>query len=167
MALAFCVAAGANVFVTSSDDNKIISAVRLGARGGVNYREEKWGANVQRVAGGVLFDVVVDGAGGEGFKTFTQLLRLGGIIVSYGMTVKPKVEYTMAAVLRNIELKGSTMGSRLEFKEMLAFVSRHKLRPVVSQVWQGLESTEKAFEVLKQGSQFGKLVVQLKSSAKL
>lgn len=109
MALSFCVALGANVYVTSSDDNKIINAVRLGARGGVNYKEEKWGANLQRAAGGDPFDVVIDGAGGDGLKTFTQILRLGGIIVSYGMTVKPKVDFTMAAVLRNIELKGSTM----------------------------------------------------------
>jgi threonine dehydrogenase-like Zn-dependent dehydrogenase len=56
-----------------------------------------------------MFDVVIDGAGGDGVKTFTKILRLGGIIVSYGMTVKPQVDYTMAAVLRNIEIRGSTM----------------------------------------------------------
>ncbi|KAF9950534.1 hypothetical protein BGZ70_001325 [Mortierella alpina] len=157
MALAFCVAAGANVYVTSSDEGKIAKAVRLGARGGVNYKE----------AGGELFDVVIDGAGGDGVKTFTQILRLGGIIVSYGMTVKPKVDFTMAAVLRNIEIRGSTMGSRLEFEQMLDYVSKHKLRPVVSQVWRGLESAEEAFEVMKKGSQFGKLVLSLKSASKL
>ncbi|KAF9940825.1 hypothetical protein BGZ67_006676 [Mortierella alpina] len=167
MALAFCVAASANVYVTSSDEGKIAKAVRLGARGGVNYKEEKWGNGLQRLAGGELFDVVIDGAGGDGVKTFTQILRLGGIIVSYGMTVKPKVDYTMAAVLRNIEIRGSTMGSRLEFEQMLDYVSKHKLRPVVSQVWHGLESAEEAFEVMKKGSQFGKLVLSLKTASKL
>ncbi|KAG0207493.1 hypothetical protein BGX28_001270 [Mortierella sp. GBA30] len=167
MALAFCVAAGANVYVTSSDDSKITKAVRLGARGGVNYKEEKWGQSLQRLVGGESFDVVIDGAGGDGVKTFTQILRLGGIIVSYGMTVRPKVDYTMAAVLRNIEIRGSTMGSRLEFEQMLDFVSKHKLRPVVSQVWQGLESAEEAFEVMKKGSQFGKLILSLKTNSKL
>ncbi|KAF9188064.1 hypothetical protein BGZ51_000858 [Haplosporangium sp. Z 767] len=167
MALAFCVAAGANVYVTSSDEGKILKAMRLGARGGVNYKDDKWGANLERLAGGQQFDVVIDGAGGDGVKVFTKVLRLGGIIVSYGMTVKPKVDYTMAAVLRNIEIRGSTMGSRLEFEQMLAFVTKHRLRPVVSQVWQGLESSEEAFEVMKNGSQFGKLVLSLKASPKL
>ena len=39
MALSFCVAAGANVYVTSSDDSKITKAIRLGAVGGANYKE--------------------------------------------------------------------------------------------------------------------------------
>lgn len=38
-ALQFAVAAGANVYVTSSDPNKIKKVIDLGARGGVNYRE--------------------------------------------------------------------------------------------------------------------------------
>ncbi|KAF9934932.1 hypothetical protein BGZ65_003569 [Modicella reniformis] len=144
LALAFCVAAGANVYVTSSDDGKIQKAVRLGAKGGVNYGEEKWGLNLQKLTGGDLFDVVIDGAGGDGVKTFTKILRLGGIIVSYGMT-----------------------GSRYEFEQMLEFVNEHKLKPVVSQVWQGLESAEEAFEAMKKGSQFGKLVLSLKTNSKL
>lgn len=38
MALLFCVAAGANVYVNSSDDAKILKAIELGAQGGVNYK---------------------------------------------------------------------------------------------------------------------------------
>ncbi|KAF9437874.1 hypothetical protein BGZ76_010751 [Entomortierella beljakovae] len=167
LALAFCVAAGANVYVTSSDDNKIAKAVRLGAVGGVNYKDDKWSNNLQKLAGGEWFDVVVDGAGGDGVKSFSKLLRLGGIIVSYGMTVQPKFDYTMAAVLRNIEVRGSTMGSRVEFEQMLEFVSKYKVKPVVSQVWPGLESAEEAFDTMKKGSQFGKLVLSLKTSPKL
>ncbi|KAG0030719.1 hypothetical protein BGZ81_002259 [Podila clonocystis] len=167
IALSFCVAAGANVYVTSSDDAKIIKAVRLGAKGGVNYKDEKWGANLQRLTGGEPIDVVIDGAGGDGTKTFTHILRLGGIIVSYGMTVTRKVDYSMAAVLKNIEIRGSTMGSRLEFQQMLDFVSVNKVKPVVSEVWQGLESAEHAFETMKNGAQFGKLVLSLKTSSKL
>lgn len=38
MTLLLCVAAGANVYVNSSDDAKIRKAIELGARGGVNYK---------------------------------------------------------------------------------------------------------------------------------
>ncbi|KAF9429548.1 hypothetical protein BGZ94_010318 [Podila epigama] len=167
MALSLCVAAGANVYVTSSDDEKIAKAVRLGAKGGVNYKNDKWGAKLRELAEGAFLDVVIDGAGGDGAKTFVQLLRTGGIIVSYGMTVKPKVDFAMTAVLKNIEIRGSTMGSREEFQQMLAFVSKYKIKPVVSDVWQGLESAEHAFDTLKKGSQFGKLVLVLKTVSKL
>jgi len=50
---------------------------------------------------------------------------------------------------------------------MVNFVAKHKIKPVVSQVWQGLESTEEAFNVMKAGSQFGKLVLTLKNNSKL
>lgn len=40
-ALQFAVAAGANVYVTSSSPEKIRKAVELGAKGGVNYKDRK------------------------------------------------------------------------------------------------------------------------------
>ncbi|KAF9370567.1 hypothetical protein CPB97_002643, partial [Podila verticillata] len=127
----------------------------------------KWDSQLQSLTHGEPFDVVIDGAGGDGFKAFTKLLRMGGIIVSYGMTAHFEVDYTMVAVLRNIEVRGSTMGSRVEFGEMVDFVAKHKIKPVVSQVWPGLESAEEAFNVIKAGAQFGKLVLSLKNDSKL
>ncbi|KAF9975570.1 hypothetical protein BGZ73_000783 [Actinomortierella ambigua] len=166
-ALAFSVAVGANVFVTSSDDSKIIKAVSLGAKGGVNYKDETWGKKILSVTGGELLDVVIDGAGGAGMRHYTSALRPGGVIVSYGMTTGPKVDFTMSAVLKNIEIRGSTMGSREEFRNMVSFVDKHKIKPVVSQVWQGLEFSEEAFETMRSGKQFGKLVLTLHGSSKL
>lgn len=69
----------------------------------------------------------------------------------------------MAAVLKNIELKGSTMGSRKEFADMMGFIRTKHLRPIISRVVQGLElgPIDDLFEEMKKGSQFGKLVVEI------
>lgn len=69
----------------------------------------------------------------------------------------------MPAVLKNIEVKGSTMGSRQEFKDMIHFVNRANITPVVSKVAQGLDlqAIEGLFGAMKEGSQFGKLVIEL------
>ena len=69
----------------------------------------------------------------------------------------------MSAVLRNIEVRGSTMGSRKEFADMVAFVSEKKLRPIVSRSVHGLdiEQIDTLFDDMKNASQFGKLVVTL------
>jgi len=90
------------------------------------------------------------------------------------MTVAPKMEWSMPAVLNNIELKGSTMGSRQEFKDMIAFVNKEKITPVVSKVAKGIENIKDIdllFDDMKKGTQFGKLVVEIvddgKSSSKL
>ncbi|KKY14062.1 putative alcohol dehydrogenase [Diplodia seriata] len=88
----------------------------------------------------------------------------GGVIVSYGMTLGPKMPFLMSAVLKNIEVKGSTMGSRLEFKQMVEFVNEKKLKPVVSRVVSGIDNIEAIdglFEDMKKGSQFGKLVIEI------
>lgn len=41
-ALQFAVAAGANVYVTSSSSEKIRKAVDMGAKGGVNYKDRMY-----------------------------------------------------------------------------------------------------------------------------
>lgn len=52
-------------------------------------------------------------------------------------------------------------GSRREFLEMIAFVQKHKVRPVISQVWDGLDSVNAAMDTMRESSQFGKLVVSI------
>jgi D-arabinose 1-dehydrogenase-like Zn-dependent alcohol dehydrogenase len=75
------------------------------------------------------------------------------------------MDWSMAAVLNNLELRGTTMGSRQEFREMVAFINKHKIKPVVSRVVKGglgnVEGIDALFEDIRQGSQFGKLVVEV------
>ena len=79
------------------------------------------------------------------------------------MTVGPNMPYLMSAVLKNLDLRGSTMGSRKEFSDMVEFVKTKNLKPVVSRVIQGLdiEAINGLFDDMKKGSQFGKLVVEI------
>jgi len=167
-ALAFAKAAGANVYVTSGSKEKIEKAKELGATGGVNYKEEGWDKKLL----GMLttekkqFDAIVDGAGGDIVEKSARLLKAGGVLAVYGMTTGPKAPFLMQAVLKNIEVKGSTMGSRKEFTDMIDFIKKTKAKPVVSNVAHGLDldAINALFEEMKKGSQFGKLVVELSSS---
>jgi D-arabinose 1-dehydrogenase-like Zn-dependent alcohol dehydrogenase len=80
------------------------------------------------------------------------------------MTVAPKMDWAMTAVLNNLELRGSTMGSRKEFKDMIAFVNNKKIKPIVSRVVKGLNNIREIdtlFDDMKKGSQFGKLVIEI------
>ncbi|KAK0645473.1 zinc-binding dehydrogenase [Cercophora newfieldiana] len=163
-ALQFAVGMGCNVWVTSGTEEKIERAVGMGARGGVLYKEKDW----ERRLGGLLprerpvLDAVIDGTGGEVVSKTVKLLKAGGVIVCYGMTLGPKMDWVVQAMLKNVELKGSTMGSKKEFKEMVEFVREKKIRPVVSKVVRGLdnlEGIEGLFEDMKGGKQFGKLVI--------
>lgn len=80
------------------------------------------------------------------------------------MTVGPKMTWIMPDVLKNIELRGSTMGSRKEFKDMTKFVNEKGLKPLVSRTVQGianLKDIDSLFEDMNNGTQLGKLVIEI------
>ncbi len=159
---------GCRVYVTSGDAAKLERArSELGAVGGVSYRDADWDRQLLKMLPRErpYLDAIIDGAGGDIIKRACRLLRPGGVVSSYGMTVSPKMDWLMSAVLRNLELKGSTMGSRAEFRAMVAFVREHKIRPIVSRIAYGglseanLPTIESLFYDMKAGRQFGKLVL--------
>ncbi len=159
-ALQFAVAAGAQVWVTSSSAEKIARAQALGAAGGADYRAEGWGAALQSAAGG-LFDVIVDSAGGDGFAQLIELTKPGGRIVFFGATRgHPSGLDLRRCFFRQINLLGTTMGSPADFTGMTAFVSQHRIVPVVDRVFP-LGQTEEAFRHMAASAQFGKIVLAI------
>jgi NADPH:quinone reductase-like Zn-dependent oxidoreductase len=78
MVLLLGVAEGCNVWVTSGDQRKIDEAVKLGAKGGVVYKEEGWDKKLL----GMLpkdrpyLDAIIDGAGGDAVKVGSKLLKV-------------------------------------------------------------------------------------------
>ena len=112
---------------------------------------------------------VIDGAGGGIVGTTWKLLKMGAAIVNYGMTGLEQPVFPMQAVMKNVELKGSTMGSRREFGEMVQFIREKRIRPVVDRVVDGIENLEEIeglFEDMRKGRHFGTLVVRIKGVRK-
>ncbi|KAI2635517.1 hypothetical protein GGS21DRAFT_516247 [Xylaria nigripes] len=164
--LQFAVVLGCDVYVTSGSAAKIERAKALGAKGGVSYRDADWDRQLAKLLppSRPYLDAVVDGTGGDIVARTVKLLKHGGVISIYGMTVAPKMDWAMAAVMKNIELRGSTMGSRREFRDMVEFVGRNGIHPVVSRVVKGLDNMreiEELFEEIREGRQFGKLVIEI------
>lgn len=106
-------------------------------------------------------DSVIDSAGGNISSLLVRILKHGARISVYGQTTGKPHALGMAEILKNIELRGSTMGSREEFKAAIQFISDHKITPVVHTIVDGLENVETLFDVMKKGEQFGKLVANI------
>jgi NADPH:quinone reductase-like Zn-dependent oxidoreductase len=157
-ALQLAVAAGATVYVTSGSNDKINKAVELGAAGGENYGEDGWDKRLKQNSGG--FDVVIDSAGGNGFSLLPGMCNPGARIGFYGGTLGKVNGLSLQPVFwKQISLLGSTMGSQEEFGEMLRFVEAHRIVPVVDEVFR-LEDGNEAMEKMRNGNQFGKLVLR-------
>ncbi|MEM1324124.1 MAG: zinc-binding dehydrogenase, partial [Bacteroidota bacterium] len=155
----FAIAAGADVWVTSGSEEKITRAVALGAKGGANYKTEDWPAQLKEQARG--FDVIIDSAGGAGFGELVKLCRPAGRIAFYGGT-RGKFPPLSPQLLfwKQVSILGTTMGSDQDFKQMVDFVTQHKITPVVDSVFE-LSEGQKAFERMDQGLQFGKIVLKV------
>lgn len=86
-ALQFCVAKGANVYVTSSKEDKIQAAVQKhGAKGGVNYKEASWADKLAEILPKErpTLDAVIDAAGGDIITQVLGVLKMGARVVVYG-----------------------------------------------------------------------------------
>ncbi|GAA6002952.1 quinone oxidoreductase family protein [Rhodotorula paludigena] len=163
LALQLAVAKGAKVWVTSSSPEKIKRAQELGAQGGVNYREEDWPKQLAQLlpSSRPYLDAVIDSAGGPLVAQLTRLLKDGAVVACYGQTSGKPIELTMPAVLKNVELKGSTMGSRDECWQAIRFIGEHQIKPVVDTALSGLDQAEEGFQLLKRGGQFGKVIITI------
>ncbi|GAA5929716.1 quinone oxidoreductase family protein [Sporobolomyces koalae] len=168
LALQLCVAAGAQVWVSSSSEEKIKRAVELGAKGGINYRDATWPKTFASLlpASRPYLDAVIDSGGGPIAAQVGRVIKDGGIVACYGQTSGKPIEVNMAFILKNAELRGSTMGSRQEFFSAIAFIDQHRVIPVVDTVLPGLGEAEIGFELLKQGGQFGKVVITVAKDEK-
>lgn len=158
LALQFAVAAGAEVYVTSGTQEKIEKAKAYGAKGGFIYKEEFWFDVAKEVTGG--FDVVIDSASGNGFGNLLEVAKPGGRIVFFGGTdglignISPNKVYW-----KNLSILGTTMGTLQDFEDMLAFVEKYGIRPVVDKVYPNLSDAQEAFDYMHEGKQFGKIVL--------
>jgi zinc-binding alcohol dehydrogenase/oxidoreductase len=153
----FAAAAGAEVWVTSGKDEKIQKAIELGAKGGINYKTEKWEKALVQQAG--LFDVIIDSAGGDTFAKLIDVAKPGGRIAFYGGTLGTINGVIPGKVFfKQLTIMGSTMGNDAEFANMVAFVNEHTLIPVVDTVF-SLEQAEEAARYMDSGQQFGKIVL--------
>ncbi len=154
LAVQLAAAAGAEVWVTSSQTAKIDFAKTLGASGGALYTEEAWHKGLG------AFDLIIDGAGGEGFGTLARLLAPGGRLVFYGGTRgKWPPILPQHLFFKQVSICASTMGSPKEFTALVDFVGRHGLRPLVARSF-ALEAGAEAFDYLRGGTQQGKVVLR-------
>ncbi len=157
-ALQFAVASGNETWVTSSSDEKIARAVNLGARGGFRYDREGWASEAAQVPGS--FDVVIDSAGGPGFSSLIDVAAPGGRIAIFGATRGNAPELVLRKIFwKQLSILGTTMGSAADWGAMNAFVKRHGLKPVISDVFPFGRAVE-AFDLMERGGQFGKIVVR-------
>ena len=147
------------VAVTSSSDEKLESAQRMGADHGLNYRKCDFTREIRNVTGKRGVDVVVDCVGGDSWAKSLAALVKGGRLVTCGATTGATPPTDIRRIFWNhLSIFGSTLGSREEFEQVLRFVEASGVRPVIDRTFPLAEAAA-AQTRLETGQQFGKIVL--------
>jgi NADPH:quinone reductase-like Zn-dependent oxidoreductase len=159
-ALAIAKALGAKVVVTSSNDEKLRRARELGADGTVNHASDDVVSAVKDLTGGGAH-VVVEHVGEATWAKSLNAARPQGRIVVCGATSGPNPPANLHRIWwKQLNVYGSSMGTRSDFEAAYDLVSSGRARPVVDEVF-ALENAAAAHERLERGDQLGKIILRI------
>jgi NADPH:quinone reductase-like Zn-dependent oxidoreductase len=160
-ALQFARVAGARVIITSSSDEKLERARKLGASDGINYKENpEWSRAAKRLTGGKGADHIVEVGGGGTFAQSLHAARTGGHISMIGILTGVTGDVPTVLILhKSIQIHGIYVGSREMFEEMNRALKVDKIEPIVDRVF-GLEEINEALAYMESGRHFGKIVIR-------
>lgn len=158
-AIQICKLLGARVIATASSQDKLARARELGADHAIDYVHEDFVGEVRGLTMKRGVDVVFEHVGGETFARSIKATRNGGRVVTCGATsgFTPAIDLRHV-FFRQIEILGSTMGSKGDLFEVLKHVTAGRLRPVIHESMP-LADAARAHRMLEERRAFGKLVL--------
>lgn len=150
------------MIATSSSDEKLESARRLGATHLINYtKTPEWASEVLRLTRGKGVDHILD-IGGQG--TIEQSIRAtrgGGLVSLIGFLAEGEPIDLVPAVIVGAKVIRGVFGCRHDMVERaVEIISEHQIHPPISRLykWQG---AREAFEALVSQSVVGKIVIEV------
>jgi len=161
-ALQFAKAAGARIIATSSSDEKLERAMKMGASDGINYKTvPDWEKRVPELTGGIGVDLVVEVGGAGTLGKSLRAVRVGGQISLIGVLSGQSGEVNpLPATMKGVRIQGIFVGSREMFEAMNRAVALHQIRPVIDRVFP-FEEAKEALNYMQSGAHFGKVVMAI------
>lgn len=152
---------GARVIALASSAHKLEQARALGAEYTVRSDEEDWERQVRALPGigkrGV--DLVFEHTGAATWEASLRLCKRGGTIVTCGASSGFAASTDLRQVFfRQLQVLGSTMGSKAHLHGIVELLGRGVLRPVVDRCFPLAQAAE-AHRYLDRREQFGKVVL--------
>ncbi|KAK5123865.1 hypothetical protein LTR85_002061 [Meristemomyces frigidus] len=164
-AIQIAAAVGATAISTSSSDEKLKVAQKLGAKHLINYRKTpKWEDEVLKATDGKGVDIVVDVVGAGSIEQTLKATRFGGAVVLVGLLCDDpdqKVNIMQDILYGAKTLEGHLGASNKEMADEFAgFIEKHDLHPEIALVFD-FEDADKALEAARTLSAPGKVVVRV------
>ncbi len=152
---------GARVVALASSEAKLEQARALGAEHTIRSDAPDWEKQVRGLApvGKRGVDVVFEHTGAATWEASLRLCRRGGTIVTCGASSGHAASTDLRQVFfRQLQILGSTMGSKAHLHRIVELLGRGALRPVVDRCFP-LAAAAEAHRYLDRREQFGKVVL--------
>jgi NADPH:quinone reductase-like Zn-dependent oxidoreductase len=160
-ALQVAASLGTHIIVTSTSEDKLVTAKKLGVEHGINSQTADFAREVRNLTNKRGVDVVVDCVGGDSWGKSIAALAKGGRLVTCGATAGTNPQADLRRVFWNhLKIFGSMVGTREEFRQVLNFISVTRSKPILDQVL-SLKDASKAQQRMEAGQQFGKIVLSM------
>jgi NADPH:quinone reductase-like Zn-dependent oxidoreductase len=159
MAIPLCKLLGARVIATTTAPEKAPKAREIGADEVIVTSEKDYVAEVKRLTERAGPDVILDHVGGELLEKAVSVAAWGGRVVTCGATGGFTAKLDLRQIFfRQVELLGSTMGSKGDLLSALPMLLDGRLRATIDRetpLWEARE----AHEALEGRKVFGKVVL--------
>lgn len=148
------------VIATAGGEAKMAKARELGAQHVIDHYQQDISAEVRKITGKRGVDVVVEHVGIATWQKSLESLAPAGRLVTCGATTGFDARVDLRYLFsKQWSLLGSFMGNLGELHQVLKFVFRKQLKPVVDKVYP-LSEIRAAHERLEHKEQFGKVIVK-------
>jgi NADPH:quinone reductase-like Zn-dependent oxidoreductase len=147
------------VISTAGGEAKLAKAKELGADHVIDHYGQDISAEVKKITGRRGVDVVVEHVGTATWQKSMESLAPAGRLVTCGATTGFDAKVDLRFLFsRQLSLLGSFMGTMGELHQVLKFVFRKQIKPVIDRVYP-LSEIRAAHLRLENKEQFGKVVL--------
>lgn len=160
---------GTKVFVTAGSDEKCGFCRELGADAAINYQQQDFVEEIDKLTNGKGVDVILDMVGGDYFPRNLKALANDGRLVQIAIQHGAKSEINLWAMMRKrLTVTGSTLRGREDgFKAEIASQLRQKvwpllttgrIKPVIHSTFPLTEAAA-AHQLMEGGKHIGKIIL--------
>jgi len=158
-------AAGASVIGTTSRDTKEEALKKLGVDQVVNYTQIKeWGTYIKNeTTDGLGVDIVVDVGGSATLANSLDAVGLEGEVVLIGQQEGDSEGIGFSQLKKNrTTIRSIGVGHRGMLENLVRAIRGNRIAPIIDEVF-AFEESREAFQKLKSGAPFGKIILRLDS----
>lgn len=157
--------AGATVFTTASTGAKLDRLKDFGADHGINYVEQDFVAEIQRLTEGRGVDLIVDGVGGEVTQRGFEVVAYKGRVSMYGTVARDFTKYDLDNMRMNKSITGVSLTPEFASDRVIDMIEGHlrdaangELRVVVDRTFP-LSEAAAAHEYIESRQAFGRVLL--------